>query len=538
MKLKQISFLLCLVLAMVSCKEAKETKEEKPQRPNIVFIMSDDHAYQAISAYGHGLNNTPNIDRIAKEGALFNRGFVTNSICAPSRAVMLTGKHSHVNGKVDNIEPYNWDQDNFAKALQKTGYQTALVGKIHLKGLPQGFNYSNVLPGQGDYYNPAFIENGVKRIYDGYVTKITTDIALNWLDTKREKDKPFVLLYHQKAPHRTWMPEEKYLDLFADKTFDPPANFFDDYEGRPAAAKHEMGIFKDMDIVYDLKMLDKEGALKTKYRDAFQGRYNRMDEQQKAAWDKYYDPIIEDFKSKNLEGEDLALWKYNRYMQDYLSTIQSVDDGVGEILDYLKENGLEENTIVVYTSDQGFYLGEHGWFDKRFMYEESFRTPLLIKYPKEIKAGTVVNEMIQNLDFAPTFLDYAGVEIDKSIQGESFRKLVKGEVSEWRDAIYYTYYEFPGEHHVKRHHGVRTDRYKLIHFYYDIDQWELYDLEKDPSEMNNIYNDSSYASVKENMHKQLDNMRVKYGDSDALDTKHLEHYLDVKAKREAKAKNK
>ncbi|GAL64304.1 choline-sulfatase [Algibacter lectus] len=397
-----------------------------------------------------------------------------------------------------------------------------------MDGLPQGFDYSNVLPGQGQYYSPEFIENGVKKTIPGYVTNVTTDIALNWLENKREKDKPFLMLYHQKAPHRTWMPEEKYLTLFDDKTFDPPANFFDDYEGRPAAAAHEMGIYKDMDLVYDLKMLDKDGDIKTKYRGMFQKKYDRMNAEQKAAWDTYYDPIIADFKAKKLEGKELALWKYNRYMHDYLRTIQSVDDGVGEVLDYLKENGLEENTIVVYTSDQGFYLGEHGWFDKRFMYEESFRTPILVKYPKEIKAGTVVNGLVQNLDFAPTFLDYAGVDIPKDIQGESFRKLVNGETSEWRDAIYYTYYEFPGEHHVKRHYGVRTDRYKLIHFYYDIEQWELYDLEKDPSEMNNLYNDPAYADVKADMHKQLENMRTKYGDSDELNASHLERYLTAK----------
>ncbi|WP_082433363.1 sulfatase [Flagellimonas eckloniae] len=517
--------ILCFALTFMSCKTVKE---EKTQRPNIVFIMSDDHAYQAISAYGHGLNDTPNIDRIAKEGAIFNKGFVTNSICAPSRAVMLTGKHSHVNGKVDNINAFNWDQENFAKTLQKSGYETALIGKIHLKGLPQGFDYSNVLPGQGQYYSPDFIENGVKKNYPGYVTNVTTNIALDWLENKREMDKPFLLLYHQKAPHRTWMPEEKYFSLFDDKTFDPPANFFDDYEGRPAAAAHEMGIFKDMDLVYDLKMLDKEGKIQTKYRNSFQGRYNRMDEKQKEAWDAYYDPVIADFKSRNLEGRELALWKYNRYMQDYLRTIQSVDDGVGEVLDYLKENGLEENTIVVYTSDQGFYLGEHGWFDKRFMYEESFRTPLLMKYPKEIEPGTVVDEMVQNLDFAPTFLDYAGAEISEEIQGESFRQLVNGKVSEWRDAIYYTYYEFPAEHHVKRHYGVRTDRYKLIHFYYDIDHWELYDLEKDPSEMTNVYNDVSYSDVQKVMHERLKEMRTKYGDSDELDEMHLEKFLKSK----------
>ncbi|WP_199270203.1 sulfatase [Algibacter sp. L3A6] len=516
-------FMLCF-----SCKGEAKVEVDTPQKPNIVFIMSDDHAYQAISAYGHGLNNTPNIDRIAKEGAIFNKGFVNNSICAPSRAAMLTGKHSFKNGKVDNIRPFNWDQDNFAKALQKNGYETALVGKIHLDGLPQGFDYSNVLPGQGQYYSPDFIENGVKKTYPGYITHVTTDIALDWLDTKRKKDKPFLLMYHQKAPHRTWMPEEKYLTLMDSITFDPPANFFDDYEDRPAAAGQEMSIYKDMDLVYDLKMLDKEGELKTKYRSMFQKRYDRMTKEQKVAWDAYYDPIIADFKLRNLEGKDLAIWKYNRYMHDYLRTIQSVDDGVGQVLDYLKENGLEENTIVVYTSDQGFYLGEHGWFDKRFMYEESFRTPILMKYPKEIKAGTVIDELVQNIDFAPTFLDYAGAEIDESIQGESLRKLVNGEASEWRDAIYYTFYEYPAEHKVKRHYGVRTDRYKLIHFYYDIDKWELYDLEKDPTEMHNAYNDVEYTSVKEDMHKQLEKMRIKYGDSDALNEENLERYLSVK----------
>lgn len=507
-----------IIIGLPSCKPKPEKVTSK-KPPNIVFIMSDDHAYQAISAYGHGLNHTPNIDRIAKEGAIFNKGFVTNSICAPSRAVMLTGKHSHINGKIDNSHPFNWDQPSFVKSLKNAGYQTALVGKIHLDGLPQGFDYSNVLPGQGHYYNPDFIENGEKKTIHGYVTDIITDISLDWLTNKREKDKPFLLLYHQKAPHRNWMPEEKYLTLFEKQNFDPPANFFDDYEGRPAAAAHEMGISEHMDIAYDLKMMDKENTIQTRYRKNFQRMYDRMDENQKTAWDAYYEPIIKEFKEKGLEGKDLALWKYNRYMQDYLRTIQSVDDGVGELLDYLKDNDLEENTIVVYTSDQGFYLGEHGWFDKRFMYEESFRTPLLMKYPKEIKAGTVVNQMVQNLDFAPTFLDYANITIDKDIQGESFRKLVSGEVSEWRDAIYYTYYEFPGEHHVKRHYGVRTDRYKLIHFYHDIDKWELYDLEKDPSEMKNVFNDSSYVKVKEDMEKKLNELRMKYKDTAQKDTK-------------------
>ena len=521
--------LLWLPFLFLGCKDnGKTTISKKDERPNIIFIMSDDHAYQAISAYGHGLNSTPNIDRIANEGVIFTRGFVTNSICAPSRASILTGKHSFVNGKVDNIQPFDWNQNNFAKSLRNVGYTTALVGKIHLDGTPQGFDYYNVLPGQGAYYNPDFIENGVKKQIHGYVTTITTNIALDWLKNKREKDKPFLIMYHHKAPHRTWMPEPKYFSLNDDKTIPMPENFFDSYKDRKAASQQEMSIAKDMDVVYDLKMLDKEGELQTKYRKAFENQYNRMDSTQKASWDAYYDPIIEDFKQNTPEGKALANWKYQRYMQDYLRTIQSVDDGVGEILNYLDENSLSDNTIVVYTSDQGFYLGEHGWFDKRFMYEESFRTPILMRYPKEIKAGITIDNLVQNIDFAPTFLDYASAPMEPEIQGESIRGMVNGKTSEWRDAIYYTYYEFPGEHHVKRHYGVRTDRYKLIHFYYDIDEWELFDLEKDPSEMHNFYNDPNYKDIRTMMHQRLSEMRAKYKDSDSLDKFHLNRYLKAK----------
>ncbi len=520
--LKNFSFLLLLLLSLVSCNSRDEQKSD---RPNILFIMSDDHAYQAISAYGHQMNQTPNIDRIASEGAIFNRTYVTNSICAPSRAVMLTGKHSFVNGKVDNMQPFDWEQDNFAKQLQQVGYQTAMIGKIHLNGLPQGFDYSNVLPGQGQYYNPDFIENGVKKQYHGYCTTITTELALDWLQNKRQKDKPFLLLYHQKAPHRSWMPEPKYFELFDDKEFAPPANFYDDFKGRQAAASHEMGIREHMDLAYDLKMYDKEGELGGWLRQSASWVTDRMDSVQRAAWDAYYDPIIDDFKQRKMEGEELALWKYNRYIKDYLRCIQSVDDGVGEVLDYLKAAGLDENTIVVYTSDQGFYLGEHGWFDKRFMYEESFRTPLLMRYPKEIKAGTEIDQLVQNLDFAPTFLDYAGVKIPEAIQGESFRNLVAGDTTNWRDAIYYTFYEYPAEHSVKRHYGICTERYKLIHFYHDIDVWELYDLQEDPSEMNNVYGQANYAEVQMMMHQKLEEVRARYGDSDELNQMHLNRYL-------------
>jgi len=485
--------------------------------------MSDDHAFQAVSAYGHNLNNTPNIDRIAEEGAIFNKGFVTNSICAPSRAVMLTGKHSFINGKVDNIQPYNWNQSNFAKSLQKGGYETALVGKIHLRGDPQGFDFWSVLPGQGHYYNPVFIENGDTIQIEGHVTPITTEKSLDWLKNKRDQKKPFLLLYHQKAPHRNWMTEEKYLTLFDDKTFEPPSNFFDNYDGRGRAAKEqEMKIDGHGYWGHDFKLLSDPF---TGENTNFDRQLSRLTEEQRTKWLNAYTPKNNLFRSMNLEGKELAVWKFNRYIKDYLRTIQSIDDGVGEILDYLDSNNLSENTIVIYTSDQGFYLGEHGWYDKRFMYEESLRTPILMRYPKEIIRGTEVNQLIQNLDFAPTFLDYAGIKIPKDMQGESFRGIVNKTNSEWRDAIYYTYYEYPSVHMVKRHYGVRTDRYKLMHFYYDIDEWEMYDLEEDPSEMNNIYDDPNYKEVREMMHVRLVEMREKYGDSDDLNKMHLERYL-------------
>ena len=508
--------LLITILASSSCSK-------KEIQPNIVFIMSDDHAFQAVSAYGHNLNNTPNIDRIAEEGAIFNKGFVTNSICAPSRAVMLTGKHSFVNGKVDNVQPFNWDQSNFAKDLQNAGYETALIGKIHLKGKPQGFNHWSVLPGQGHYYNPKFIENGDTIQIEGHVTPITTKMTLDWLKNTRDKEKPFLLLYHQKAPHRNWMTEEKYLTLFDDKTFEPPFNYYDNYEGNGTAAKEqEMQVDGHAVWGHDFKFLTNPITGK---KTNFNWELKRLTNAQREKWLAAYTPKNDAFREANLTGKDLGKWKFNRYIKDYLRTIQSIDDGVGEVLNYLDKNGLTENTIVVYTSDQGFYLGEHGWFDKRFMYEESLRTPILMRYPKEIKKGIEINELIQNLDFAPTFLDYAGIEIPSNIQGKSFRNIVNQTHSEWRDAIYYTYYEYPSVHMVKRHYGVRTHRYKLMHFYYDIDEWEMYDLEEDPSEMNNIYDNPEYVNIKDMMHERLIDLRNKYGDSDELNEMHLERYL-------------
>jgi arylsulfatase A-like enzyme len=494
-----------------------------PKQPNIIFIMSDDHAYQAVSAYGYGLNNTPNIDRLAREGVLFSRACVTNSLCAPCRATLLTGKYNHLNGKVDNRTSFDWNQPNFAKLLQSNGYQTALIGKIHLDGNPQGFDYWNVLPGQGQYYNPDFIEMGEKKRIPGYCTELTTQFALDWLTNKRDKSKPFCLLFHQKAPHRNWLPSPKYLNLFDDKTFTPPANYFDDYSGRGRAAREqEMEIAHDARWGHDFKLIVDPGGDSTE----FVSDLKRMDKSQREQWMSAYEQENQDFLKANLQGKELALWKFNRYIKDYLRTIQSVDDGVGAVLDYLDKNGLAENTIVVYTSDQGFYLGEHGWFDKRFMYEQSLRTPLIVRYPREIKAGTVNDRLVMNLDFAPTFLDYAGIKVPEEMQGESFRNLVAGKDPTWRDAIYYHYYEFPAEHMVKRHYGIRTEQYKLIHFYYDIDEWELYDLVKDPEEMTNLYGHPEYASIQAGLHKRLDELRLKYGDSDELSQKYLKSFLE------------
>jgi len=510
--------------SLVSCG----TQQRESRKPNIIYIMSDDHAYQAISAYGYGLNETPNIDRLAKEGAIFTKACVTNSISAPSRAVLLTGKHSFVNGKIDNSVPFNWDQENFPKILQANGYQTAMIGKIHLDGIPQGFDFSMVLPGQGQYYNPDFLINGEKLRLEGYCTEIITETALDWLKNKRDPEKPFCMLYHQKAPHRNWLPAPKYVNLYDDKTFEPPANFFDDYSGRGTAAREqEMKIDGHGQWGHDFKLIvDPNGDTTNFYRDIL-----RMNDEQRENWMAAYESENQEFLKAKPTGKELALWKFNRYIKDYLRCIKSVDDGVGEVLDYLKEAGLEENTIVIYTSDQGFYLGEHGWFDKRFMYDESFLTPLLVRYPKEIKPGTKIDKLVQNLDFAPTILDYAGVKTPDDMQGMSFRKLVSGKSSEWRDAVYYTYYEYPSVHMVKRHYGVATERYKLMHFYYDVDEWEMYDRETDPMEMKNIYDDPAYADVRDMLHKKLEELRKFYGDSDELNDKFIKLYLDKQKNR-------
>ena len=451
MKIKYIRILLIAsILLNYNCSNQ--------DTPNIVFIMADDHAVSAISSYNDWLAdhiNTPNIDQIASEGMIMNATYNTNSICGPSRAAILTGKYSHINGFFKNEGGGDFDgsQQTFPKLFQKAGYQTAVIGKWHLGTTPTGFDYSKVMVnqgGQGTYFNTVFVENGKDTITETtrHSTAQVAHDAIQWLSSKRDKSKPFMLMYQFKAPHRPWDPDPKFKNLYSDSDLPYPESFNDDYSGRKAASENMLEIENHMNRK-DLKLTPPEGLSKKEL-----GRWNRYGNA-----GEFWTP------NESLKGEELKKWKYQRYIKDYLRCVAGVDDAVGKMLKFLKDNDLEDNTVVIYTSDQGFYLGEHGWFDKRFMYEESLRTPILMRYPKEIEKGTQVNELIQNLDFAPTFLDYAGIEIPNDLQGESFRKIVSKTQSEWRDAIYYTYYEYPSVHMVKRHYGVRTDRYKLMHFY-------------------------------------------------------------------------
>jgi arylsulfatase A-like enzyme len=478
--------------------------------------MSDDHAYQAISAYGGPLKDlapTPNIDRIARDGMRFDRCLVTNSISGPCRAVVLTGKYSHLNGFIKNEgqAPFDASQQTFPKLLQAAGYNTAMIGKWHLGSNPTGFDHWEILPGQGNYYNPDFITKDGKHVEQGYVTEIITEKSIEWIKSARENGKPFMLMMHHKAPHREWQPGPNELSLYKDVTFPEPSTLFDDYSNRGTAEKsQDMSISKTMRLKEDLKLY----PAGTKAKNV---GLNRMTPEQMSAWDKVYDPIIKHFYEANLSGDELIRFKYQRYLQDYLACIAAVDKSVGEVLDYLKENGLDKNTVVIYASDQGFYLGEHGWFDKRWMFEESYRTPLLIRWPGTTKPGSINKDLVSNLDFAETILDMAGVKIPSDMQGLSMVPVLKGKTpASWRKEHYYHYYEYPAVHSVKRHYGISTERYKLIHYYYDIDEWELFDLKSDPQEMKNVYNNPAYTSIKTDLHKRLEKLMVKYKDSEEL----------------------
>jgi arylsulfatase A-like enzyme len=467
---------------------------EKP--PNIVFIFSDDHAQAAISAYNdpRKLIQTPNIDRIAKEGMRFDRCLVTNSICGPSRAAILTGKYSHLNGFYNNTNSkFDPNQVTFPKLLQKAGYQTAIVGKWHLVSDPTGFDFWQILPGQGLYYNPPMFRNGVRQVFPGYVSDIITEQSINWLD-QRDPSKPFLLMCQHKAPHREWEPALRHLGHDGDRKYPEPATLFDDYSGRGTPEKtQDMTIEKTM-TERDLKIVAP----------------GNLNSEQRKVWEAYYNPRNAEFERAKLEGKDLIRWKYNRYMHDYLGCIKGVDESVGKVLKYLDDHGLAENTIVVYSSDQGFYLGEHGWFDKRWFYEESLSTPLIVRWPGKTKPGSSNNNIVSNLDFAETFLDAAGATVPAEMQGRSFVPLLKGETpKDWRKSFYYHYYEYPGPHSVRKHYGVITDQYKLVHFYeQEVNEWALIDRKNDPSEMKNIYGKKETESVQQQLKAELTKLRT------------------------------
>lgn len=537
--MKRLSHLLItgLTIVLLACTQAPQKPKELPRRPNILFIMSDDHAYQAISAYDQRLIQTPNIDRIASEGMLFQNACVTNSICAPSRAVILTGKHSHINGKIDNIFPFDTTNITFPQIFQQNGYQTAMFGKLHFGNNPKGFDQFKILPGQGNYYNPDFItkENGTVNV-EGYVTDIITDMTLDWLEEERDTTRPFMLMYLHKAPHREWLPAPRHYQDFTQRTFPEPPTLFDNYEGRGSAAKEaEMNLLTHMNWAGDSKihpdLMDELGIPETAQWDkrAYTNNLGRMTEAQRAEWDAVYGPMNDEFREMypSMTEEEKMKWRFQRYMQDYLGCIASVDDGVGEVLDYLDANGLAENTIVIYTSDQGFYLGEHGWFDKRFIYDESFKTPLLVRWPEVIDPGTVNTQMVQNLDFAQTLLHAAGLEAPDDMQGVSLVPLMLGDTEGFREAVYYHYYEYPGVHMVKRHYGIVTEDFKLAHFYHDVDEWELYDRKNDPMELKNVYADPAYQETVASLTTQLLALREQYQDSDSLDQVNIDRYDNI-----------
>lgn len=486
-------------------------------RPNILFIFSDDHACQAIGAYGSRINQTPHIDRIAREGAVFENSFCANSICGPSRACILTGKHSHLNGFLRNGNRFDATQTTFPPLLQQAGYQTALVGKWHLGTDPVGFDYWEVLPGQGSYYNPDFKQmGGGRERYTGYCTDIITDLTLDWLKNGRDTSKPFMLMCQHKAPHRNWAPAARHFTMY-DSDVPEPATLFDDFSNRsPLLKENEMSIRDHFHWGHDMKFHG-DNLFPEFFRDRHpNGEYQRMNSEQQKVWDAQYESenaaFIRNMRAGKLSEQDILKWKYQRYIKDYLRCIAAVDDGVGRILEYLDEAGIAENTIVIYCSDQGFYLGEHGWYDKRWMFEESLKMPFVIRWPNVIQPGTRATKMIQNIDYAPTFLEVAGASIPQEMQGRSFVPLLHNEnraPTAWRDAIYYAYYENAAVHNVPVHDGVRTARYKLIYFPRGR-QWQLFDLKEDPQELHTAHEAEEYARVFQGLKKRYHDLRRKY----------------------------
>lgn len=497
-----------LLLLMIA---ENDVLSQTSKKPNIILIVSDDHAYQAISAYGSKLIRTKNIDRIGKEGAVMEKAYVTNSVCSPSRAVILTGKYSHVNGLRDNGTFFDSSQQTFPRLLQQAGYKTAVIGKWHLWSQPTGFDYWNILPAQGNYYNPAFIKNGKDTAYTGYVTDLITDLSLNWME--QNKDNPFCLLLFHKAPHRNWMPPLKYLDRFNDKTFPLPKNFYDDYKGRLGLQRQQVTVAKALDIRYDSKIpcdTCPVADINNWAPAEWQREIERLTPAEKNIWDVAYAREMAAFNKIKTDDERIR-FQYQRYIEDYLRCVQAVDDNVGRVLDYLDKNKMADNTIIIYMSDQGFYLGEHGLYDKRFMYEESFRTPMLIRYPNHVKAGQRNNAYALNLDIAPSLMDWIGLPVPADMQGASMKKLLQEAKDDaWRKEIYYHYYE--RSFGLTPHYGVKTGRYKLLHFYGAIDSWELYDLRNDKSEMHNLAGDLKYAAIMDQLKERIKYWQKYYND--------------------------
>jgi arylsulfatase A-like enzyme len=498
--------LLALPLLLASSAPMAAQEPAKPERPNILLIFTDDHAWQAVSAYSDHLMQTPNLDRIADEGIRFDRALVPNPISGPSRACVLTGKYSHKNGYYRNAtrQPFDGSQWTFPKSLQAAGYETALIGKWHLgdQQAPQGFHYSAVLIGQGPYYNPRILVdpngdgNRHEETVTGYTTDIVTDWALEWLDERQKSgdERPFLLMLQHKAPHRAWDPAPRHLADFEDVTYPEPPTLFSNHEGMPRAARQADMRISETLVDRDLKLMDIPG----------------LTDEQRAVWDAYYKPRNAAFKEMNLTGDDLVRWKYQRYIRDYLKCVLAVDENVGRVLDYLDETGLSDNTVVVYASDQGFFLGEHGWFDKRWIYEESLRTPMLMRWPGHIEPGSSTDEIVSVIDIAPTFLEMAGAPVPEDVQGRSFVPLLTGETPEdWRDSFYFHYYEYPGWHAVRKHYGVVEKRYKLAYFYeMDMQTWLLIDRIADPSEQTNFYGRPEYAQVTERLKAELERLRA------------------------------
>jgi len=499
---------LLFLACTLGAKGQNANKKGNASKPNIIYIMADDLTIQAISAYGgiyKDVAPTPGIDRLAKEGMLFQDVLCTNAICGPSRAAILTGKYSHVNGfyKNENGGQFDSSQWTFPQEFQKNGYQTSLFGKWHLGTAPVGFDVFKIHAAagqQGLYWNPLYNENGVEVKEKGYSTNLETGFALNWLDKDRDKTKPFMMILQYKAPHRPWEPDTKYEKLWEDIEMPYPATFNDDYKGREKTAgdtEMTMDHFsrRDMKFVTPPELKGKD----------------------KLAWEFYGAKNGEIVQPEGMSAEQGRKWRYQTYIKDYLACVKSVDDNISKVLKYLDDNNLTENTMVVLTSDQGFYLGDHGFFDKRFIYEESLRMPFLVRFPKTVKAGTENNDIISNIDFAATFLDVAGIKTTEKLQGKSFKKILEGNTpSNWRQSMYYHYYEFPYWHHVQPHYGIRTQRYTLAHFYYSMDVWELYDLQKDPMQLSNEINNPAYKEVIVKLKAELKGLMKGYGNDKTI----------------------